>query len=61
MGVAVWAPTEHSPEWIRKQNLKRQVDGWFYAGTLFAVLGLLFEIQSICVAAKAERAQRGDT
>ena len=49
MGVGVWAPTKGSVEWKHKEGLKTQVDGYFYVGVAFALLGLVLEILSILV------------
>lgn len=43
LGVAVLAPEEGSPEWRRKERLRKVSDGAFYLGVVFSKIGVAFQ------------------
>jgi hypothetical protein len=40
LGVGVWAPPKDSPEWKKKERLRKISDYCFYSGIILTVVGI---------------------
>ncbi len=40
LGVGVWAPAKNSPEWKRKEDLRKISDCCFYFGSFLTLAGI---------------------
>ena len=54
LGVAVWAPTPGSSEWLQKTHLRNTADIFFFLGIGFAFLSFVVEVVTLILSRGAD-------